>query len=471
MNQSKIPTIIGIVILVAGLALGVFLIRTQNIFRLGATAEAMPKDVRITNITDTSLSVSWTTDKKTTGFITWGESEGKMGNVDEDELQGDNYTHYVTVIGLSPQTPFFFKINSDGADFDNNGIPWKTQTGPAINTPSSSSTISGNLLTAQGTPAENALIYVTVGGASALSTTTSKDGSWVITISPLRTSDLTSAFNINENTDVIEISAIAGPEGTSSAEIYLMAARPVPPMILGQTHNYKNAPTSTTGELPKATLELPQTATRESKFESEGAVVPSAKTVSITSIDEGESISSERPEFFGEGPAGTTITITVESETVSGTTNVSSNGLWSWSPPQNLEPGSHKITISWTDVNGIVRSVSRTFIVQASEVPAYEATPSATPTQTPTPAPTSTPTSTPRGMATPTPTPGTNITPTPSASASATPKPSATALGPSPTAPPAPPESGTGMPTILLFGLGTILLLLGFFGGYSLFMK
>src|SRR5690606_27107233 len=98
---------------------------------------------------------------------------------------------------------------------------------------------------------------------------------------------------------------------------------------------------------------------------------------------------------FGNGPAGREISITVHSDPVSGDTEVDSDGTWSWSPPKNLENGLHNITIEWTDVQGIVHSLTRSFIVQAQENnPSFESTPSGTtppsPTSSPTPKPTAT---------------------------------------------------------------------------------
>jgi len=96
---------------------------------------------------------------------------------------------------------------------------------------------------------------------------------------------------------------------------------------------------------------------------------PSAETVTLESLDEDEIITSTEPEFFGEGPPGTTITITIESDPITDQTTISSLGGWNWSPPEGLSEGAHKITITWRDASGILRTLTRTFIVQASEGP------------------------------------------------------------------------------------------------------
>ncbi len=392
MKKSKIPTLLGILILVIGIAAGVMLIRSRLFFRLGATGEFAPKDVRISNITDTSLTISWVTDRETSGFVRWGENQNSLSRTELDELATQSHTHTLTLRGLSPQTTYFFKINSGGEDFDNNGVPWQITTGSALATPNKTVLISGIILTATGEPAKNALVYLTIGGSSLLSTITSATGNWVAPISSARTADLQDYIQIDEKNSLIEISVNAGLGNVASAQIYPQSAKPAPSIILGQVHDFKNLPPAGKGQIPSASIGLPEEKTPSSGFKvEEKTATPSAKNVTLESIKEGEVITTTDPEFFGKGPSGVTITITVESEPVSETLKIPSSGQWKWSPPSNLAEGTHTITISWRDASGILRTLRRTFIVQASEGPSFEATPSASPTSTPRPSPSPSP--------------------------------------------------------------------------------
>jgi hypothetical protein len=453
MNKGKIPTIIGLLILIVGIAVGVFLVQRRQIFRLGAETDIIPKDVRISNITDSSFTVSWTTDRETSGFVLWGENQSSLTRTESDEVSSSGNTHLANIRGLSPSSDYFFKINSGGDTFDNDNIPWQITTGAQLPPPAKASTISGSVLTASGEPSPNSLVYITVGSASFLSTATSQSGSWVISLSSARNSNLDAYYEVDPVNDVIEILVQAGKGQVSSAQIYAQSAKPAPPLILGQVHDFKNLPPSKEEELPESVLELPEGLERSSKFKvEEEASKPSTKDVSLDSLDEGEVITSTKPEFFGEGPAGTEITIEVESEVITDTTSVTTSGIWRWSPPDDLSPGAHKITISWRDENGILQSITRTFIVQASEAPSFESTPSGqtpTPTATATSTPTSTPTSSPSfNLST--------MTPTPTATGTATPT---TTYSPTPTssAPPLP-ASGNLTPTLILSIMGIGLL-------------
>ncbi len=441
MKKSRIPTLIGVLVLVLGLAAGIFLVQSRKFFRLGASAENTPKDVRISNISDTSFAVSWTTDKESSGFVLWGEDEQSLSKIENDEITIEGFTHLTTVRNLRPETNYSFKINSGGTEFDNNGVVWKVITGPTLTPPSQTIIVSGSILTQTGTPSANSLVYISVGG-SLLSSLTSQSGTWLVPLSSARTQDLKSFLTINESATLLEISVQAGGDQVATAQIYPQSAKPAPPITLGQTYDFKSLPPSSEGEVPKASIDLPTESTPSSGFIiPEETATPSASTVTLASVKEGEVVTSTTPEFFGEGPSGATITITVESDPQSAQIDVPADGDWKWSPPAGLSPGAHKITISWRDAAGILRTLTRTFIVQASEGPAFESTPSATPTSTPS----STPTSTPKA------------TTTPRATSSATPKATASAT-PSASAVPQP-VSGSLTPTIALFimGIGVIL--------------
>ena len=277
------------------------------------------------------------------------------------------------------------------------------ETNPAI--------VSGSVLTATGQPVKKALVYVNA-ESQLFSTFTSDSGNYVIKLP-----------NADPANTLIEISVQAGPAGVSSAQIYPQSAKPVPPIILGSTHDFKSLSPSGDGQVPGASLNLPSELNQESKFNiPENGTPTSSGTVTLESVDEGETVTSTQPEFFGDGPARAELTIKIESENpITDNINVGSGGSWNWRPPNNLTPGAHKVTITWKDISGITRSLTRNFIVQAGEAPAFEASGSA---QTTTPSPTP------------------NVSPTPSPS-----------FSPTPSSAPVP-QTGSLTPTLLLFATG-----------------
>ena len=459
-KRHKIPTIIGITLLLAATIAGVFFLQKSQIFKIGASTTAVPKDIRTSNLSDSSATISWTTGVAASDFISWGETQKSLGRV-EKESENDQkfFTHSITFTGLKPDTDYFFDINSEGTNFDNNGLPWQFTTGDQISMDQNSNPISGSVITSSGQPVKRALIYVDTGGYL-LSTLTSDAGNFVVQLSNARTADLKQIAQIDKSQTLLNVSVQAEDGETASAQIFPQSAKPIPPLVLGTVEDYRSLQPILDGENPNLSLDFPTGTGQESKFNvSTGSGTTKPTSVILESIENGETITSNQPQFFGKGPAGEKITITVHSEDVPAeTVQIPANGSWSYSPPAPLSDGPHTITISWIDANGITRTLTRDFIVQAGEVPAFVATPSGntpspspTPTASPSPTPATSPTATPKKSlgttptAQPTPTllPTLTPSPTPKATIVATPKPAPTATAESM------PVTGDLTPTIL----------------------
>jgi hypothetical protein len=425
----KLPTILGVLILLAGVITGVFLINSKQIFKLSADIDATPKNVRLTNITDSSFTVTWTTDIESNGFIKWGKGEFSLSKVALEEGTDKSFVHSVNVMGADSNSNVLFKISFNGKDYDNEGIPWQTKTLSVKNSSGTSLIASGTILKSDASTPAKALVYLTING-SVLSTLTSDEGNYIIPIS-------TYINNITDNT-AIEISVQGGLLGSSQSVIYPQTIKSVPTMILGRTYDFRSLPQTDDSSLPESSLTVPESVEISSRFEIIKTNEPkTTENIQINSIDEGEIITTINPEFFGTAPKNSELEIVVESEMQTDTLKTTSTGKWSWSPPNNLEPGEHKLTVKWRDTTGVLRTVTRSFIVSASEGPAFESTPSASLTPSPSTSPTSTPVS----------------------------SPSATATS-SATAPPTP-ETGSLTPTMGLFIIGFGLLL----GSYFVFNK
>src|SRR3989344_5328690 len=129
MGNKRIPTLIGILVLALGVAAGVFLVSSRQF--LGVEAEiAKPQDVRVTNVSDRWFTVSWTTSKESVGFVKYGSSEGSLSGVSGSNNQTASRIHHLVVPdqggGLNANTEYFLKIVSEGVEFDNNGVAWRT---------------------------------------------------------------------------------------------------------------------------------------------------------------------------------------------------------------------------------------------------------------------------------------------------------------------------------------------------------
>jgi len=429
----KLPTILGLLILVVGVVAGIFLINSTSVFKLGAQQEAAPKNFRVSNITSTSITINWTTDIEAKGLVKWGQSESLLSKATLEEYSQPGFVHSTTINGLNPNSQVFLKINSNGTDWDNDGIAWQAKTLASESISSQTFNATGSIVDEVGNPPKGALVFVQAEG-STFSTITSANGSWVINLSSYLS-------QISDDT-LLEISVNAGPQGSATAMIFASAAKNTPLIVLGKSYDFRTLEVNAAGVTPEGTLSVPESIQASSRFEVGGSSdITQNKNVTLDSHTEGEIITTTDPEFFGNAPKGTQIEILVESEAQTGVATAATNGKWKWSPPNNLGVGEHKVTVKWRDDNGIVRTITKTFIVSAAEGPAFEASSSGTTT---TPSPTAQPTSsaTPKATAT-----AQSLETTPSAIATET----------------ALPDTGTLTPTLVLFIMGILVLMTSVF--------
>jgi len=459
-KQHKIPTIIGLLTLVVGLAAGVFLVQRNQIFFLRAAPEATPAQVKITNITSSSFSVSWLTQKETNGSVQFDESQALEQTAldDRNQITGQQdafITHHVTLSNLKPKTRYLFKIKSDERLFDNAGVPYEITTAPVTSgSPPPSEVASGTVFQTSGDPAQGAIVYLSMANVAPQSTMVRSGGTWLIPLNTAFSTDLSGFARYDKEAQVEEIFVQGTNEKTATVITTTKNDNPVPEIILGKNYDFRQGvPTESVTPTP-ATSPTPEspTPTPSSKFSLEGiAPSPGAQTKALTITNPGkqdEQINTPKPEFRGTGPTGKTIQILVESPTWTGTAMVDGNGNWNWTPPNNLPAGEHKITITY-----LGQTISRTFTVLAaggSELPSFTATPSATITPSPTKIPTPSPKLTPTPTATATP----KLTPTPTSTASARTGMPSTEAGV--------PTSGNLTPSFLMFIMGLGLVFTGF---------
>lgn len=411
LKQRKIPTIFGVIVLVLGIVAGVFLVQSDKIFKTNASPEAVPQQVRITNITDTSFTVSWITDKQTQGFISFGQSNSLGISIQQQStLPAGTFTHHVVVDNLKTQTTYYFKIGSGKDLFDNNGQNYQTKTATPLSDAPPQDIIFGNVNTDSGSPAIQTVVYLNILGVTPISALTDNQGKWSVPISTARNTSLSSFAKYSPDS-TIEIFAQSGNNKIATAKIKVADAHPTPNIIIGQNHNFTNIKSLPNGELPTSQINIPSTTqTKASGFNVENQEKTSNKIeVKLTSLSDNESINTTKPQFIGSGTPNTILNLKLESPSVyTKTLTIDQKGNWGWTAPQNLSPGSHTLTISWKDDVGQTQSLIRMFTVLAqgsSNLPAFTAsssgvgsettatpttTPKATPTTTPTPSPAST---------------------------------------------------------------------------------
>lgn len=373
-KKNQIPTFLGILILICGIIFGVYAINSRQNYKLSAVGDLTPQNVTISNLTASSLSISWTTEKEALSFIKWGENPQALKQIAKNNNSNKSYVHHITIDGLKPSSDIFFNIYINDKEYNNNETSWSSKTLNLNKSNNQAISAGGTILQNNGLTPASAIVYITIDGILT-STTTSAQGNWIVPVGNF-------IDNISDST-LFEILANAGPLGSTTAIVNSTNLQNIPTMVLGKNYDYSNLDINQNNQnLPKSQFTAPQNQEENpiSRFET-GEIKTNESKLTIDSITDNETVNTDSPEFFGIGPNNTNIQIRVESELQEETITTDQNGQWKWTPPNNLKAGEHTLTLEFND-NGIIKTISKKFIVSAAEGPAFEASSSATPKST-----------------------------------------------------------------------------------------
>lgn len=454
-NEKKVPTLLAFFILFMGIG-GILLFdRVSHQITSQAESTANPSDIHYTNVTDSSFTVSWFSATPSLGSAVvndGGRALTYLDDIDSDNITRPRTAHFVTVKNLRENTSYPVKIISGAADCKISvNCPTFTQsTANRIIENTSIPAARGSILSEDNQPANNAIVYLTVGKSAPLSGKTDSAGLWVIPLNNLRTGDLLSRPNLSDN-DIVQLVAKVASDKKVEAIIDVRSLRQnltIPPLQIGKSYNLIDliSKKDLLANLGKTNILGAQVQTGSPNNTSS---ISTSRSVDILfpSRDD-DTTTDNQPRLRGIGPPGNQIIITVRSAPQTARVIVAADGTWVWRPTVTLEPGTHYIGISGYDKLGNYISLTRRFIVlKSGESVLGEATASATLTPT---IPIVTPTFSPIPSPTITLIPITSPTGNPTVS-----------VGTPSTTPITAPKTGNTNATLLFMGGGASLLLVG----------
>lgn len=441
----RIPSILGILLLLVGVGLTSYLVDQGIIFEGRAAPGKTPSNIAITNVSPTSFTVMYTTEESVPGTLSYGtEKEGTSVALDDrnasDGKSTPFTTHQITARNLTPDTTYYFKIVSGDAIFLNNNEPYTIKTAAELSSsPPTNKEIKGTVRFPDAATKTDLIVLVTSQTTEPRSGLVNADGSYTIPLTALRTKDLTGYAALSDSA-AFDLQILSNTQ-VSKAKVLYINSQPVPLIMFGQNYDF------TTSTTPLTT-----TASSSATFPAVGEGTTNPGAIQILTPEQKETFTDQRPTFDGTAVPGQQIEVIINSETpIQTTVTATSTGAWSYRPSAPLAPGEHTITIRTRDLSGTLREFTRSFTVFAQGSQFVE--PSISPTRTPTPSlSTTTPTPTPTVVPTTPPSPTAALattTPAPVSSVSATPVPTRTQLPP------------TGSPQLLyggIIGIGTVVL-------------
>lgn len=396
MNR-KIPTMVGLLILIGALVAGLFLFSDgTGVFAPRATPQTTPKKYRITNLTDTSFTVSFYTDEATPGFVKYGTDSDKLDSQtsdDRDQLSGEigEYRlHHVTLRGLEPATTYYYVLGTGSrAEFDNGGEPFQIKTAVEPDTPlPKANTVFGSVSTAGGTPAEGSIVYLSAEGMADMSSLVKSSGSWAIALSKARNAAGTDYAGITSETQLDLVVLGTKPDVVIRHQTTVAEAQPVPELSFGEDGSTQTASeTGSASPTPtKALLATPSptpanqvdlsteedgTATKSADSAREASISgrlqdllaesAAAESTGSATLDLGvqeteESdppVTTDKPKIKGTAKPGVDVKIQVHSDNqIESTVTANENGEFELdleALKEGLEPGEHTVTYSYID--------------------------------------------------------------------------------------------------------------------------
>ena len=305
------------------------------------------KMIEVTNLRPIQATVAWQSNKKEIGSIIYGEQKNNLNKIaldDRDVLEKKNnyQNHYVTVRDLKPGTNYFFKIVPGGRNFS-----FKT---PDLSTSKNnfnqffSKVIKTNLI-----PESNALVLLYIDEVTPLSTLTKDSGEWLIPLNSFYEKD-----NLKEKIlsgrEKVRVEIFSENNEKSTINTYLNKLSALSETII-MAKNY-NFAAENENVLSASTSILDE---NQNKVE---IIFPEEKKI----------IPGRIPLIQGVGVPNKEFDIVLNSKkTFSAKVISNSQGEWSYLPPENLELGSHSVTVTTVGFNGEKVILTRNFTLISNE--------------------------------------------------------------------------------------------------------
>ncbi len=437
--DKRIPTLLAFLLIIGGIGAATVFVQRNTYFNQHASGSEAPVNVHVTNRTDTSFTVTYTTTEALPGTVSLRQMNNAeqiyFDDRDERTKISQPYTvHSITIKTLQPTLTYYFSITSGSGTYLNNGSLFTYATLPSLEKDTTNAVeLKGEIIAPTGESPPEGLVIATTPNGQLISTLTNSQGEYILSLPFSQPQPITITLSGQNQSSTVVVSS---------------DMKDIPLVTLSKDYDF----TQTTQPLSQSFNQSPS-------FPAFSVEKPPSGTISITTPQQNNNFVDQQPLFKGTALPNARVIITIHSDkNIQTAVTANAFGQWSYRPDTQLSPGQHTITIATKNTFGITQTVTQTFTVFSSGSQVFQsATPSATPTTKPTQAPTNTPVPSATPTVTPTVTPSIIPTDTPTPTlvlASPTPTPlifgSPTSAIPTPTRKPLPP---TGSNTTFVIGI------------------
>lgn len=138
-EKSFVVIVIFILLVIVLIPLTIYTVNYINEIRTKALPTESPQEVEVTNVMDTSATISWQTpSQKTIGYVKYGDTTELTGVAfdkrDNGKVNGEYSLHYVELSDLTPSTTYYYAIVVGGKEYLNNESPYQFTAGQVLST-------------------------------------------------------------------------------------------------------------------------------------------------------------------------------------------------------------------------------------------------------------------------------------------------------------------------------------------------
>lgn len=251
--KFKIPTLLGLGVIITGIAVGVFLTLKEQTFFTKAAPTQAPQNITVSNIEDTSVVISWQTSSSVSGFVTFGQNNAvEQTSLDDKDPTSDgpkpHLIHYVTIKNLLPKTNYQYKINSGKLT---SKISTFTTSSPASNQNTFGPVIGS--VNNSGKPLDEGIAFLAVSGAIIQSSLIKNVGSFLIPLTKIRKEDLSDILPLETQMNA-KITIISPTEETIAVFNLKPEGESLPPLKSGESVDLTNTTSPTPSPSPVSSI-------------------------------------------------------------------------------------------------------------------------------------------------------------------------------------------------------------------------
>ncbi len=194
-----------VLILIVGIPLAIFAVYKGIQLITNASGDASPQGVVVTNLTTSSLTISWVTEKAVDGYVIPVLNGTEQNPVLDRRGSGKRESHYVVLKSLEPSTDYSFVIVSDNEKYTKGSAgEYKFKTAPIGEDTPVPNPVYGSVT---GTNANKSIVYVMFKDKSVypVSTDVPENGNWIVELSSFRKISDKSLIRTTDSTQLVVI--------------------------------------------------------------------------------------------------------------------------------------------------------------------------------------------------------------------------------------------------------------------------